>query len=71
MKISNKLIASVFIFAGALLAFYLVFAFIAWDIGWVRDELWFLRVLFSIICLPISIVIATEFYKNYPKSLEK
>lgn len=32
MKISNKLIASVFIFAGALLAFYLVFAFIAWDI---------------------------------------
>lgn len=62
MKISNKLIASVFIFAGALLAFYLVFAFIAWDIGWVRD--WFLRVLFSTICLPISIVIATEFYKN-------
>jgi hypothetical protein len=42
-----------------------------WDIGWVRYELWFLRVLFSTICLPISIVIATEFYKNYPKSLEK
>lgn len=66
-----KLIASVFIFAGALLAFYLVLAFIAWDIEWVSGELWFLRVLFSTICLPISIVIATEFYKNYPKSLEK
>lgn len=64
MESLKKLIVSSFTFIISLCAFYLVFAFITWDIVWVTDDLWVLRFLFSVIGLPISLTISTEFYKN-------
>lgn len=63
MKVS-KVTKAILAFVIVLIGFYLIFAFIAWDIKWVENGDGFFRFMFSGISLPISIKIAGAVYED-------
>lgn len=63
MKVS-KVTKAILAFVIVLIGFYLIFAFIVWDIKWVENGNGFFRFIFSGISLPISISTAEAVYKD-------
>lgn len=59
-----KVTKAILTFVIVLIGFYLIFAFIGWDINWVENGNWFFRFIFSGISLPISIKIAGAVYED-------
>lgn len=59
-----KVTKAILTFVIVLIGFYLIFAFIAWDVNWVENGNGFFRFIFSGISLPVSIAIAEAVYKD-------
>lgn len=66
-----KAISSVFVFTICSALIYLSFAFICWDIEWIVNAHWFVRLLFILAWLPFSIgmsalpfVMFEDYYNN-------
>lgn len=59
-----KVTKAILTFVIVLIGFYLIFAFIAWDIKWVENGNGFFRFIFSGISLPVSIAISEAVYKD-------
>lgn len=60
LKVTKAILAFVIVLIG----FYLIFAFIAWDIKWMENGSWFFRLLFLITGFPTSIAIAISMYDD-------
>ena len=61
-----KIINCIGMFAATLGVFYFIFAFIAWDVGWIENAHWFIRLLFLVTGFPSSISIAISTYDDEP-----